>query len=164
MNFLKARKHLSQISYLITREGADPAIDGRIYVVIVLAVLSYGLETWVWTSSMLNTIRVHHHRSCRRLAGNRPWRQQNDTYWYCPDDEAMRICKQRSIQVYVSLRRHTIMTKVVKRPTYKLCSKVMRSIGTSTRTKFLWKQDLSHWIELVKDNCQEGQLIHDADD
>ena len=93
MNLSEAQKPLSQISNLIAREGADPAIGERIYVVVVLAVLLYGSETWVWASSMLNTIHRFHHRSCQRITDQRPRRQQNGTYWYCPADEAMRICK-----------------------------------------------------------------------
>ena len=97
MNLAKARKRFARISTLIAREGADSAIGGRIYVAAVLAVLLYGSETWVWTSSMLNSIRSFHHRACQRLADKRPKRLQNGTYWYCPTDEAMRICKLRPI-------------------------------------------------------------------
>ena len=64
MNLVKARKRLAGIANLIAREGADSAIGGRIYVAMVLAVLLYGSETWVWTSSMLNNIRGFHHRAC----------------------------------------------------------------------------------------------------
>ena len=75
MNFAKARKRLARISKLIDREGADPAIGGRIYVTAVLAALLYGLETWMWTSSMLNSIHGFHHRACWRLADKRPRRR-----------------------------------------------------------------------------------------
>ena len=61
MNLAKAQKRLSQISNLIVREGVDPAIGGNIYVAVVLAVLLYGSETWVWNSSMLHTLIFYHH-------------------------------------------------------------------------------------------------------
>ena len=70
MNLAKAQKRFTCISNLIAREGTDSAIGGRIYVAKVLAVLLllllllYGSETWVWTSSMLNTIQGFHHRAC----------------------------------------------------------------------------------------------------
>ena len=80
MNLSKAQKRLAQISNLIARERADLAIGGRIYVAAVLAVLLHGLESWVWTSIMLNTICDFYHRTCRRLADKRPIRQQNGTY------------------------------------------------------------------------------------
>ena len=86
MNLTKAQKRLAQISNLIAREGADSVVGGRIYVAAVLAVLLYGSESWVWTSSMLNTIRGFHHCACQRLADKRPIRRQNGTYWYCPAD------------------------------------------------------------------------------
>ena len=60
MNLLKAR-----LSNLIAREGANVVVGGKIHVAAVLVVLFYGLESWVWTSSMLNTIHGFHHRCCR---------------------------------------------------------------------------------------------------
>ena len=56
------------------------SIGGRIYVVVVLAVLLYGLKSWVLTSSMLNTIRGFHHYACWWLADKSPTRQQNGIY------------------------------------------------------------------------------------
>ena len=105
MNLAKARKRFARISSLIARKGVDLAIGGRIYVAVVLAVLLYGSETWVWTSSILNTIWGFHHRAYWRLADKRPRRRQNRTYEYCSADEAMRICKLSSIQVYIARRR-----------------------------------------------------------
>ena len=136
MNLSKASKHFSHISNLIAREGADSVVGGRIYVAAVLAVLLYGSESWVWTSSMLLSIRGFHHRCCWRLADKRPKRLQNDTYVYCPADEAMKFCKLRPIQVYIARRRHNIKTYVVKRPIYKLCKEATRSPGTPTRPQF----------------------------
>ena len=108
---------------------------------------------------MLNTIRGFHHRACWRLADKRAIRRQNGSYWYCPADEAMKICKLSSIQVYIARRRQNVLAYVVKRPIYKLCRKAVQSAGTSTRTKFCREQDLSHWIELEKDDCSEGRMI-----
>ena len=162
MNLSKARKRFSRISNLIPGEGADAVVGGRIYVAAVLAVMLYGLEFWVWTNSMLNTIRGFHHRCCRQLADKRPKRLQNGTYVYCPADEAMKACKLRPIQVYIARRRHNIKTYVVKRPIYKLCKEATRSPGTPTRTQFWWDQDLDHWLELGEDGSPEGRLIHDV--
>ena len=102
---------------------------------------------------MLNSICGFHHRACQRLADNRPRRLQNSTYWYYPADEAMRICKLSPIQVYIARRKQTVLAYVLKRLIYKLCREAVRSAGTLTRTKFWWEQDLSYWIELVKDDC-----------
>ena len=50
----------------------------------------------------------------------------------------------------------------MKRSIYKLCREAVQGAGTPTRTKFWWEQDLSHWIELVKDDCPEGKMTNDA--
>ena len=162
MNLAKARKRFARISNLITREGVDSVVGGRIYIVAVLAVLLYGSESWVWTWSMLNTIHGYHHRACQRLADKKPIRQQNDTYWYCPTDEAMKIYKLSPTQVYIVKRRQMVLAYIVKRPIYKIFRKAVWSAGTPTRTKFWWEQDLSHWIDLEKDDCPEGQMIWNA--
>ena len=127
MNLAKALKRFAQISNLIAREGADSVIGGRIYVAAVLAVLLYGSETWVWTSSMLNNIRGFHHHACRQLAGKRLRRRQNGTYWYCSADKAMRICKLSPIQVYITRGRQTVLAYVVMRQIYKLCRETVRN-------------------------------------
>ena len=107
-------------------------------------------------------MRGFHHCACRRFADKRPIRRQNGTYRYCPTDEAMKICKLSPIQVYIAKRRQTVLAYVVKRLIYKLCREALRSTGTPTRTKFWREQYLFHWMELVKDDCPERQLIHDA--
>ena len=96
MNLVKGQKRFACISNLIAIEGADSVVGGRIYVAAVLAVLLYGSESWVWTSSMLNTIRGFHHCACRWLTDKKPIRRQNGTYWYCPADEAMEEKKKGS--------------------------------------------------------------------
>ena len=75
MNLAKARKRFARISNLIAREGANLAIGGRIYVAAVLAVLLYSSETWVWTSSMLQSIHGFHHRASWWLADKKPRRR-----------------------------------------------------------------------------------------
>ena len=97
MNLSKARKRFSRISNLFAREGADAVVGGRIYVAVVLAVLLYGLESWVWTSSMLNTIQGFHHCAAWRLADKQPKQLQNGLCVYCPADEALKFCKLHPI-------------------------------------------------------------------
>ena len=159
LKLAKTRKSFACISNLIAREGADSAVGGRLYVAAVLAVLLYGSESWVWTSSMLNTVCGFHHHTCWWLADKKPIRRWNDTYWYCPTDEAMKIYKLSLIQKFIARERQTVLAYVMKRPIYKLCIKAVRSVGTPTRTKFSWEQDLSHWRELDKGDCPEGLMI-----
>mmetsp|Transcript_23702 Transcript_23702/g.23970 ORF Transcript_23702/g.23970 Transcript_23702/m.23970 type:complete len:84 (+) Transcript_23702:872-1123(+) len=61
---------------------------------------------------MLNSIRGW--LSSWRLSAvvdKRPKRRQNGTYWSCPADEAMRICKLRPIQVFISLGEDTTVCR-----------------------------------------------------
>ena len=90
LNLAKDQKRLQHISCLITREAVDPAVGGKRYVVAVLSVLLFGSETWVWSSSILQTIRRRfHHRTVQPLANKRLEQLQDGTYVYCPADEAL---------------------------------------------------------------------------
>ena len=108
---------------------------------------------------MLNTMRGFHHRASRRLASKRG-RYWNGTYLSCPVDEAMRDCKLFPILVYIARRRQTILTYVEIREIYKLCRRATMSPGILTKTQFWWEQDLSHWMDIVKDGFPEARVIH----
>ena len=51
------------------REGADTCDLGRIYVVVVQAVILYGLETWVVTPQIGRVWGGLHHKVDHRLIG-----------------------------------------------------------------------------------------------
>jgi len=153
LNLSKARKRLTRISRLLTRDGASPVAGGKCFVAAILSVLLYGSETWVWSLRVLNTVRGFHHRASWCLAGERPTRQHDGTYEYCPADEATKTCGLRPIQVYIARRRKHALTYVEKRPIYKLCKNSKRSPGTPSGTVFWWEQDLSRWLELEEDGC-----------
>ena len=161
LNLSKARKRLARISRLLAREGASPEVGGKFYVAAILSVLLYGSESWVWSLRMLHTVRGFHHRAARNLAGKRPKRRQDGTYVYCPADEAMKACGLLPVQVYIARRRKHALTYVEKRPIYELCKTTPRSAGTPSGTQFWWEQDLSHWIELQKDECPGARVIQD---
>jgi len=47
LNLSKARKRLTRISRLLTRDGASPVVGGKFYVAAILSVLLYGSKPWV---------------------------------------------------------------------------------------------------------------------
>ena len=136
MNIVKAQKCLSRMSVFIAKEGAYPAIGGKVYVAVVLTVLLYSLESWVWTFSMFIIIHGFYHCAYQQLTHKKPRRQKNGTYKYYLVDKAMEVCKSRLIQVYIVRRRQTILVNAEKRPIYKLCREAVRSPGTPTITQF----------------------------
>jgi len=80
LNLSKARKRLTRISRLLTRDGASPVVGGKFYVAAIVSVLLCGSKTCVWSLRILNTVCGFHHRASRCLAGKRPMRQQDGTY------------------------------------------------------------------------------------
>ena len=51
-NLARARKVLSRMSRILTREGAAPRVSGLFFKAVVQAVLLSGSETWVLTACM----------------------------------------------------------------------------------------------------------------
>lgn len=102
MNLSKVRRHFSFLSYLIAREEADTVGGGRIYVTTVYVGLMYGLKSWVWTSSMLNTICGFDHCKAWWLADKQPEQLQNSIYVYYSTDEVLKFCRLRPVQVCIA--------------------------------------------------------------
>ena len=75
VNIYKAQSSWSCMSRMLGREGADPRISGRCYLVVFQVVLLFGEETWVVnlrTGRLLGSFR---HRVARSLEMMRPWRR-----------------------------------------------------------------------------------------
>jgi hypothetical protein len=85
------------------------------------------------------------------LSGNLPRRLRNGTFEYCPVDEALGMCHLRPVQVYIAQRQARILAHVERRPIYNLCKAAKRASGTPAGAKFWWEQDLSHWVDIRKD-------------
>ena len=48
----KAQKSWGRLSWILSREGADPKVSGNFYKAVAQAVLLLGAETWVLTQRM----------------------------------------------------------------------------------------------------------------
>ena len=54
---------------LLSRDGADARTSGRIYMVVVQAVMLYRSETWVMKPLIGRVLGGFHHRVALRLTG-----------------------------------------------------------------------------------------------
>ena len=56
------------ISRVLRRQGANGRVSGMFCKAVVMSVLLYGSESWVWTDSMVKAVEGFHNRVARRLA------------------------------------------------------------------------------------------------
>ena len=54
---------------ILGREGAEKRTAGKLYVVVVQAVLLFGAETWVVTPRLEKALEGFHHRAVRSMSG-----------------------------------------------------------------------------------------------
>ena len=82
------------------REGADTSTLGCFYVVIVQAILLFGLEMWVFMPHIRCLLGGFHNRVAQQLLGDLTWRRA--------DGESMRADGIKEINTYVSRRQNTV--------------------------------------------------------
>ena len=74
---------------VLERESADAWTSGRIYVVVVQAVLLYVLEMWVVTPRIAKVLGGFHHRVACRLIGRQTCRGRDGRWVYPPLEEVI---------------------------------------------------------------------------
>ena len=73
----KVRMSWGRLSWILSREWADPKVSGNFYKAVSQAVLLFGAETWVITAWMEQSLDSFQHRVAQRLTGRQPRRRGN---------------------------------------------------------------------------------------
>ena len=73
-NLGKAQKSWGRLSWILSREGADPKVSGSFYKAMTQAVLLFGAETWVLAPSMERALDRFQHRVARWITRKKPRR------------------------------------------------------------------------------------------
>ena len=79
-NPVKARKSWGQLSWILSREEADPKVSGFFYKAVAQAVLLFGAVTWVLEPRMERALDNFQHRFARRITRRQP-RIWGDGIW-----------------------------------------------------------------------------------
>ena len=74
-NLGKARNIWGRLSWILSREGADPKVSGHFCKAVPQAVLLFGAKTWVLTPRMDRALDSFQHRVARRITGRQPRRR-----------------------------------------------------------------------------------------
>ena len=91
-----------QIVKLLGREVVDRRTEGRFYVAVVQAVLLFGLETWVVTPWLENSLMGFYHWVVRRMVGMVPKCQLDGTWVYPPIGTALAKVGLDDVGVYIA--------------------------------------------------------------
>ena len=71
-NLGKAQKSWGRLSWILSREGADPKFSGNFYKAVDQAVLVFRAETWVFTERKEKALDIFQSMVARRLTGKQP--------------------------------------------------------------------------------------------
>jgi len=136
-NLSRARERWRHVSRVLVRDGADAKSIGKFYVVVVMAVLLYGAESWVFTVHIRTTLAGFHNRIVRRIVGMQR-RLVQGRFESPPLDDAYRATGLKPIDYYIENRQRTVLRSVVGRPILQLVRNTVRRTGTSHRQIYWW--------------------------
>ena len=88
-NLGKARKSWGRLSWILSREGADPKVSVNFYKAVAQAVLLFGAETCVLTHRIERALDSFQSRFVRRITGKQPRRRTDGSRYYPPLVEAL---------------------------------------------------------------------------
>ena len=106
----------------------------------VLAVMLYGLETWVMTPCIKRFLGGFHHRVALRLTGRQPRIGQESEYLYTLLLDAMAEVGLQEVLTYIPHNYNTVTQFIVTRPIMDLCLAAERGPGSRV-AKWWWDKD-----------------------
>ena len=125
----RARQKRAWQTQVLSREGADTRTLGKIYLVVVQAVLLYGSETWVLTPHMQRVLGGFHHRVARRLTRKKTRKVRDGGWVYPPLEDLMVEAGLQEVETDISHRQNTVAQYIVTRTIMDLCLLAKRRPG-----------------------------------
>ena len=122
----KSQNSLGRLSWILSREGADPKVSVNFYKAVAQAVLLFGAETWVLTPRMDRDLDCFQHRVARRITGRQPRRQGGGSWYYPPSAEAMGEAGFKGIRKSVTSMQNMVAQYIEMRPILDLCERATR--------------------------------------
>jgi hypothetical protein len=133
-NINRARARWTQVSRVLSRQGADPKVSGYFYKAVVQSVLLYGCETWVVSKQILVSLEGFHHQVARRLAHHTIRPDPNNGEWIYPNaGRSLELAGLQLMMTYIGRRRGYLLNWVQNRLLYTECSSLAGSAGGSQR-------------------------------
>ena len=129
INLKKARNSWYCLYRIWGREGANPRMSGRFYLLVVQKVLLFGAETWVVTQRIGNLLGSFQHRVSKRMEGMQPQRWTDGIWIYPPLDNSLQVTGLETMENYIYRLKNTVTQKIVTRPILDLFREAERRPG-----------------------------------
>ena len=138
----KARATWARVGQVLRSKNASPRVAAKFYKAVVQAVLLYGSETWVLSSTALARLEGFHIRATYRMAQkNKPCRGPGYRWVYPKSEDVLEECGLKPIAEYINVRQQTIAEYLATRPILEDCVQGKRRQGVIPR-RWWWEQEM----------------------
>jgi hypothetical protein len=138
----KARATWARVGQVLRAENVPPWVVAKFYKAVVQAVLLYGNETWVLSTTALASLKGFHIRAAYRMAvRHKPWRGPRHGWIYPKSKDVLEECGMSTLAEYITVRRKTITVYVVTRPVLTKCRQGERKRGAVPH-RWWWEQQM----------------------
>ncbi len=139
----KARATWAGVGQVLRSKNASPRMAAKFYTAVVQAVLLYGSEMWVLSTTALARLEGFHIRAAYRMVKQHKPRRGPGYQWIYPKSEDVLeeqgLC---TIGEYIVICRQTIAVYVATRPILDNCEQGVRKGGAIPR-RWWWEQEMS---------------------
>jgi hypothetical protein len=138
----KARATWARVGQVLRAENAPPRVAAKFYKAVVQAVLLYGSETWVLSTTALASLEGFHIRAAYRMAvRHKPRRGPGHGWIYPKSKDVLEECGMSTLEEYITVRRQTIAVYVATRPILTECRQGERKRGAVPH-RWWWEQQM----------------------
>ena len=121
VNLQKWWRICSCLSRILGREGSDPKISGHFCLVMVQAILLFGLEKWVMTPHMGRILGIFYHRLLRSISGIQTQIWLDGIWAYPPLEDSLQVAGMETMEAYISICQNMVAQCIETRPIIGLC-------------------------------------------
>jgi len=115
---------------VLRAENVTPCIAAKFYKAVVQAVLLYGSETWVLSTTALASLEGFHIRAAYRMAvKHKPRRGPGHGWIYPKSKDVLEECGMSTLVEYITVCRQTIPVYMANRPVLIECRRGKRKRG-----------------------------------
>jgi hypothetical protein len=138
----KAPATWARVRQVLRSENVSPFVAARFYQAIVQAILLYGSESWVIsTTAMARLEGFHIHCAYRMAKEHKPKRGPGGVWIYPRSVDVLKECGMKTMGEYILIRRQTIAVYVASGPILDECKRGEQKRGAIPH-RWWWEQPM----------------------
>ena len=131
------------MSCILAHQGALPRVSGMFYKAVVQAVLLYGSESWVVTSSMLCHLSIFYHQITHQISGLKARYHPSTIEWIAaPLLQALETTGLFFLETYISRRQATVVQYMATCPLFQAATDYFHCTGSTYQYSLWWDQNV----------------------